>query len=69
MAKAHKCDRCGKYYDDLPVKQFEEIIDGRTIKYSLDIRAIYVFHGPEDIDLCPECLDKIHSYLNMSKEV
>lgn len=63
MAKAHKCDRCGKYYDgNLPETPFEEVIDGSTRKYGLCLYRLSPVGGLKDIDLCPECLDKLHSF-------
>ena len=53
MAYAGKCDRCGGFYD-LP---FEH---GAAIR----ARMVDVFDDPvETKDLCPDCLEELHSFL------
>ena len=64
MATAKKCDRCGKYYD----KNIEhkQNINGRlyyedgmcfTIATMVEVTTDFK-------DLCDECLDKLHIFLN-----
>ena len=64
MATAKKCDRCGKYYD----KNIEhkQNINGRlyyedgmcfTIATIADVTTDFK-------DLCDDCLDKLHIFLN-----
>lgn len=58
MAIAKKCDRCGKYYD----KNIEhkQNINGRL--YYEDGMCFTIFK-----DLCDECLEELHMFLNGAK--
>lgn len=61
MALVKKCDRCGKYYD----KNIEhkQNINGRL--YYEDGMCFTVDEVNTDFkDLCDECLDKLHIFLN-----
>ena len=61
MATAKKCDRCGKYYD----KNIEhkQNINGRL--YYEDGMCFTSAEVTTDFkDLCDECLDKLHIFLN-----
>ena len=61
MALVKKCDRCGKYYD----KNIEhkQNINGRL--YYEDGMCFTVDEVNTDFkDLCDDCLDKLHIFLN-----
>ena len=66
MATAKRCDRCGKYYDkNIEHKQningrlyYEDGMCFTTVSY--DVYA-------DCKDLCDECLDKLHIFLNGAK--
>ena len=52
MAIAKKCDRCGKYYD-------------KNTEHKQNIMCFTVSGLNTDFkDLCDECLDKLHIFLN-----
>lgn len=62
MAKALKCDRCGKFFER---KDMEE-------KYGNDERAYYIrtsfFDVPNSgIDLCPECYGKLKAWMEANE--
>ena len=61
MATAKKCDRCGKYYD----KNIEhkQNINGR-LYYEDGMRFTADELNTDFIDLCDECLGKLHMFLN-----
>lgn len=50
MAKANKCDRCGKFYEDLDKRQCEIVIFANK----------YV---PISYDLCDECYLELEKWL------
>ena len=61
MAIAKKCDRCGKYYDKNT--EHKQNISGRL--YYEDGMCFTVDEINTDFkDLCDECLDKLHIFLN-----
>ena len=61
MAIAKKCDRCGKYYDKNT--EHKQNISGRL--YYEDGMCFTVDEVNTDFkDLCDECLDKLHIFLN-----
>ena len=61
MAIAKKCDRCGKYYDKNT--EHKQNISGRL--YYEDGICFTVNELNTDFkDLCDECLDKLHIFLN-----
>ena len=61
MAIAKKCDRCGKYYDKNT--EHKQNISGRL--YYEDGMCFTVDEVNIDFkDLCDECLDKLHIFLN-----
>ena len=61
MAIAKKCDRCGKYYDKNT--EHKQNISGRL--YYEDGMCFTVDELNTDFkDLCDECLDKLHIFLN-----
>ena len=62
MATAVKCDRCGKYYD-------------KSTGHKQKVRGRYYYEdgtcfttvdgvGSDRKDLCDDCLDKLHMFLN-----
>lgn len=66
MARARKCDRCGKLYEpkSAPIKHFNS--GGKSngihlVDKSLDNKYFTV----ACIDLCPECLEDLSIWLNM----
>lgn len=67
MAKAYKCDRCGKYYDRQTVTYNDD--PGRTAQegdHFYKIIRSFAGYGPradESVDLCPECLNDFHNFL------
>lgn len=62
MAKALKCDRCGKFYT-LNEKQVH--VDGTRIDYVKLFRSDGAF-GPT-FDLCDDCVKKLMIFLNYGK--
>ena len=61
MAIAKKCDRCVKYYDKNT--EHKQNISGRL--YYEDGMCFTVDELNTDFkDLCDECLDKLHIFLN-----
>ena len=66
MATVKKCDRCGKYYDKNT--EHKQNINGRLyyedgMCFTIAAYDIYV----DCKDLCDECLDKLHMFLNGAK--
>ena len=61
MATVKKCDRCGKYYDKNT--EHKQNISGRL--YYEDGMCFTVNEINTDFkDLCDDCLDKLHIFLN-----
>ena len=61
MANAKKCDRCGKYYDDIPkVKSINGCF----------VRGIKIFtSGPYmEVDLCGDCIIDLYKFIGLDKE-
>lgn len=62
MAKALKCDRCGKYYD-----RNHKVVETKGKKIPVSGMAFvnggtyYTMHN----DLCDECLGQLAEFLNM----
>lgn len=61
---AYKCDLCGNYYDKVEL----DISDRGFYKYREEGRPItkLIVHVPgisQDLDLCPDCGEKIKSVL------
>lgn len=61
MAIAKKCDRCGKYYDKNT--EHKQNINGR-LYYEDGMRFTVDELNTDFKDLCDECLDKLHMFLN-----
>lgn len=69
MAKAHKCDRCGKYYDD---NQFEYARNGKhlfncskAMIRGLDRTGLEEFI---DFELCDDCLNETVKFLENKED-
>ena len=62
MAIAKKCDRCGKYYDinttHVPPINLKECYEDGIWLGTTNVKCSDVK------DLCDECLDKLHMFLN-----
>ena len=61
MATVKKCDRCGKYYDKNT--EHKQNINGR-LYYEDGMRFTVDELNTDFKDLCDECLDKLHMFLN-----
>ena len=59
MARANKCDRCGKYYDmgDFGVSKSGSFVTG--IAYSRMNNGFEI-----SIDLCKDCIDKLKRFID-----
>ena len=64
MATVKKCDRCGKYYDKNT--EHKQNINGR-LYYEDGMCFTIAEVNTDSKDLCDECLDKLHMFLNGSK--
>lgn len=64
MAKAHKCDRCGKFYE-----KNQKVLECRGEKViTIGIRFVDDrFASFGHADLCDDCLDLLCDFLNMTK--
>ena len=64
MATVKKCDRCGKYYDKNIVHK--QKINGRLYyEDGMCFTIATIAEVTTDFkDLCDECLDKLHIFLN-----
>lgn len=58
MAKAYKCDYCGKLYEDIPLEGFDINVD-----LGEDKKSRYISHGMFSdmfhVDLCSDCTDAV----------
>lgn len=62
MAKARKCDRCGKYFDILP---------GAVNYIETDNKDIHGHFNPSfnrEFDLCYDCANELVKWLNMEED-
>ena len=65
MAIAKKCDVCGKLYESYNIKYDSKKPNG--VKFlSIDNNGKYFSY--EALDLCPECMKSIMSYIESLKE-
>ncbi len=61
MSTAYKCNRCGKYFDELPNCNDLCINESnKAYRGGLEVKMIYHFHfseygKDEELDICPEC--------------
>ena len=64
MATVKKCDRCGKYYDKNT--EHKQNINGRLYyEDGMCFTIAKIGEVTTDFkDLCDECLDKLHIFLN-----
>lgn len=63
MADAHKCDRCGAYFEELfkiPTKLNKKEIQSPVIEVSIKDLNSYDRIGWE---LCPDCMKHIYEFL------
>lgn len=65
MAFAKKCDRCGKLYEPYNVKKNVERCNGIL---TLNIDEYRKYYDNKLYDLCPECMETLHNWLNISTE-
>ena len=61
MANAKKCDICGKYYDLYCQVKLENgmIISGCRLRFTADNDCCW-----NSVDLCQECMAKVHMLLS-----
>lgn len=62
MAKANKCDRCGKFYQNHTKSTGGKFIDASFVK-GIKIMTNFAFN---DYDLCDECIDKLYKFMNLN---
>ena len=56
MANAKKCDRCGKFYQEL-------------VNEKLKVRQyVNLFGGHTEYDLCPKCTEKLRAFLRFDRK-
>jgi methionyl-tRNA synthetase len=55
MANAKKCDRCGKFYQEM-------VNPTLTVRQYVSMRDRHV-----DYDLCPKCTEKLYSFMKMER--
>lgn len=60
MARARKCDRCGKLYETYNTKNDEKKING-LMTLNIDDDRRYYSHGI--MDLCPECMEEFQRWI------
>ena len=67
MATVKKCDRCGKYYDKNT--EHKQNINGRLYyEGGMGFTITELDEVTTDFkDLCDDCLDKLHMFLNGAK--
>lgn len=61
MALAKKCDKCGKLYEHYPIGDQAGIFNGIKRVRKTDDGRVNV--EERSIDLCPECMDGLNSFL------
>lgn len=61
MAKACKCDRCGKFYQDHIKENGGKFIDCNFVK-GVRIFTNFAF---KDYDLCDECIDELYKFMKL----
>lgn len=65
MANAKKCDRCGAFYTNCKPIMIHLVTDPR---YDNGKKQLALFlqrsYGDTQLDLCPECVDKLVQYFN-----
>lgn len=62
MAKASRCDRCGKYFD------YDEIKSNaiKIIRYRNTDKSS--FNYMNEFDLCPDCMGTVYHYLDVNSK-
>lgn len=65
MADAKKCDRCGAFYTKREVVRIHPVTAMDCDKSAKRLRIIFnVWSKETELDLCPECVDKLNQYFN-----
>ena len=66
MALAHRCDRCGKYYDDNDIRKQGDV----SVDDSVVVGIAYVHWNTIDrrLDLCDSCVKKLKDFMAMREE-
>lgn len=65
MANAKKCDRCGTFYMNcvpIKIKPVTDLVSDHSEKQL--ILFLQRSCGDTQLDLCPECVDKLVQYFN-----
>lgn len=57
MANANKCDRCGKFYQEM----FRETL---KVRQYVEMSSSYT-----EYDLCPKCTEKLKAFLRFDRKV
>lgn len=65
MAKAKKCDICGKFYEMYNVRQDSRKPNGFQM-LNIDADGRCYFSGPT-VDCCPECMASIQNHIESLK--
>ena len=67
MAKARKCDRCGKLYE--PKSVTIKGISGKVNSIGLTDKDFNEAYWTRDcLDLCPKCLEELSKWLTMKQD-
>lgn len=63
MAEAKQCDRCGNFYLPYDGEKYE------SEKRSFNVNCINIANDSlhKRLDLCPECMQKVLSFLKMEE--
>lgn len=56
MADAKKCDRCGKFYQEMVSPKL-------TVRQYVSMRGSHV-----DYDLCPKCTEKLYAFMKIERD-
>lgn len=67
MAKATKCDRCGKYYDEN--REHQKNINGHKGYYDGFVTTTTSGFYPDTLELCDECITELKLFINGAKVV
>ena len=65
MATAYKCDRCGKYFDQLPAAAIRGPIDRDNF---LNLTTGTEFSNLHILHICLECHQQLVEWFNMGHE-
>jgi len=65
MARARKCERCDKYYDEYGLEDNDK--DANSIMFTnVDYDGRYYTH--KRLDLCKQCMLELYSWFNKYNE-